>query len=49
MIQDAHSFMQTDVVFVGILIFAVAGKISDSFVRFLENHLLKWQIVVKPN
>ncbi|QOS92453.1 ABC transporter permease [Brevibacillus sp. JNUCC-41] len=43
MIQDARSFMQTDVVFVGIIIFAVAGKISDSFVRFLENHLLKWQ------
>ncbi|MEY9865405.1 sulfonate transport system permease protein [Peribacillus sp. B2I2] len=43
MIQDARSFMQTDVVFVGIILFALAGKISDSFVRFLENHLLKWQ------
>ncbi|MBT2645147.1 ABC transporter permease [Bacillus sp. ISL-34] len=43
MIQDARSFMQTDVVFVGIIIFALAGKISDSVVRFLENHLLKWQ------
>ncbi|MFE3975189.1 MULTISPECIES: ABC transporter permease [unclassified Peribacillus] len=43
MIQDARSFMQTDVVFVGIIIFALAGKISDSFVRLLENHLLKWQ------
>ncbi|MFE4812838.1 ABC transporter permease [Peribacillus simplex] len=43
MIQDARSFMQTDVVFVGIIIFALSGKISDSFVRFLENHLLKWQ------
>ncbi|MFJ7364638.1 ABC transporter permease [Peribacillus frigoritolerans] len=42
MIQDARSFMQTDVVFVGIIIFALAGKISDSFVRLLENHLLKW-------
>ncbi|MEC0343004.1 ABC transporter permease [Peribacillus castrilensis] len=43
MIQDARSFMQTDVVFVGIIIFALAGKISDSLVRFLENHLLEWQ------
>ncbi|MDF9763253.1 sulfonate transport system permease protein [Peribacillus simplex] len=43
MIQDARSFMQTDVVFVGIIIFALAGKISDSVVRLLENHLLKWQ------
>ena len=43
MIQDARSFMQTDIVFVGIIIFALAGKISDSIVRFLENRLLKWQ------
>ena len=43
MIQDARSFMQTDTVFVGIIIFALAGKLSDSFVRFLENRFLKWQ------
>ncbi|MGM9923595.1 MAG: ABC transporter permease [Bacillus sp. (in: firmicutes)] len=43
MIQDARSFMQTDIVFVGIIIFAVAGKLSDSIVRFFEEHLLKWQ------
>ncbi|WP_018393269.1 ABC transporter permease [Bacillus sp. 37MA] len=43
MIQDARSFMQTDIVFLGIIIFALAGKISDSIVRFLENRLLKWQ------
>jgi sulfonate transport system permease protein len=43
MIQDSRSFMQTDIVFVGIIIFSLAGKISDSLVRFLENRLLKWQ------
>ena len=43
MIQDARSFMQTDIVFVGIIIFALAGKISDSLVRSLENYFLKWQ------
>ncbi len=43
MIQDARSFMQTDTVFVGIIIFALAGKLSDSFVRILEEKLLKWQ------
>lgn len=43
MIQDARSFMQTDIVFVGIIIFALAGKISDSIVRFLEHRLLNWQ------
>ncbi|MBY0011692.1 ABC transporter permease [Paenibacillus typhae] len=43
LIQDARSFMQTAVVFIGVLIFAAAGKISDSLVRLLERRLLKWQ------
>ncbi|EFM10493.1 binding-protein-dependent transport systems inner membrane component [Paenibacillus curdlanolyticus YK9] len=43
MIQDARSFMQTDVVFVGITIFAAVGKLSDSLVRLLEHRLLRWQ------
>jgi sulfonate transport system permease protein len=47
MIQDARSFMQTDTVFVGIIIFALAGKISDSIVRFVENRLLEWQDTLK--
>ncbi len=36
MINDARQFSQTAVVIVGILIFAIVGKLSDSFVRFLE-------------
>ncbi len=43
LIQDARSFMRTGVVFVGIFIFAVVGKLTDSFVRVLENRFLKWQ------
>lgn len=43
MIQDARSFMQTDVVFVGITIFALVGKLSDSIVKIFEGKLLKWQ------
>ncbi|GMK40968.1 putative aliphatic sulfonates transport permease protein SsuC [Paenibacillus sp. CCS19] len=43
MIQDARSFVQTDVVFVGITIFAIVGKLSDSIVRVLEQRLLRWQ------
>lgn len=43
MIQDARSFMQTDIVFVGITIFAIVGKASDSIVRFLEVRMLRWQ------
>lgn len=43
MIQDARAFMATDKVFVGIIIFAIVGKLSDSLVRVLEERLLKWQ------
>lgn len=43
MIMDARQFSQTDVVFVGIIIFAVVGKLTDSFVRQLESRLLKWR------
>jgi len=43
MIMDARQFSQTDVVFVGIIIFAVVGKLTDSFVRVLEKRLLKWR------
>lgn len=43
MIMDARQFSQTEVVFVGIIIFAVVGKLTDSFVRQLESRLLKWR------
>jgi len=43
MIQDARAYMRTGIVFVGIIVFAVVGKLTDSFVRLLENKLLKWQ------
>lgn len=43
LIQDARSFMRTDVVFVGIAIFAIVGKLSDSIVKWLENRLLRWR------
>lgn len=43
MIQDARSFMQTDVIFVGITLFALVGILSDLIVRFLEKQLLRWR------
>ncbi|NQX61075.1 ABC transporter permease [Paenibacillus qinlingensis] len=43
MISDARQFAQTDVVFVGIVIFALVGKFTDSFVRKLEDRLLRWR------
>jgi sulfonate transport system permease protein len=43
MIMDARQFTQTDIVFVGIIIFALVGKLTDSLVRYLESKLLKWR------
>ncbi|MFC3747672.1 ABC transporter permease [Paenibacillus sp. GCM10012306] len=47
MIQDARAYMRTDVVFVGIIIFAIIGKISDSGVRLLEKRWLRWRDTFK--
>ena len=43
MIMDARQFSQTEKVFVGIIIFGIVGKLTDSFVRVLERRLLKWR------
>jgi len=43
MINDARQYSQTSVVYVGIIIFAIVGKLSDSLVRYLERHWLKWR------
>ncbi|HZG71484.1 MAG TPA: ABC transporter permease [Chondromyces sp.] len=43
MIMDARQFSNTEIVFVGIIIFAVVGKLTDSLVRSLEHRLLKWR------
>lgn len=43
LINDARSFSWTEVVFVGIIVFAIAGKLSDSIVKWLEKRLLRWQ------
>lgn len=43
MIQDARAYSQTDVVFIGIIIFAIIGKLSDSIVRVLEKRWLRWR------
>ncbi|WKL05291.1 hypothetical protein Q0F98_37085 [Paenibacillus amylolyticus] len=40
MIQDARVYAQTDVVFVGIILFTLVGKLSDSAVRLVERRFL---------
>lgn len=43
LINDARYLMITSVVFVGIIIFAAVGKLTDSLVKLLEKRLLRWQ------
>lgn len=47
MIQDARTYTRTDIVFAGILIFALAGRLSDLAVRRLEKKWLGWRDVYK--
>jgi sulfonate transport system permease protein len=42
MTMNAREFMQTDVVVVGILLYAALGKLADMFARGLEKWLLPW-------
>ncbi|AIQ65616.1 ABC transporter permease [Paenibacillus stellifer] len=43
MMSDARQFADTPVVFVGILVFAVCGLLSDGAVRLAERRLLRWK------
>jgi sulfonate transport system permease protein len=42
MTMNAREFLQTDVVLVGILLYALLGKFADVFSRALEKHCLRW-------
>lgn len=42
MALNAREFMQTDVIILSILLYALLGKFSDSLARFLEAKLLPW-------
>ncbi|GAA4427393.1 aliphatic sulfonate ABC transporter permease SsuC [Acidovorax lacteus] len=40
--MNAREFLQTDVVLVGILLYALLGKLADVFARALERFWLRW-------
>ncbi len=42
MTMNAREFLQTDVVLVGILLYAILGKLADVFARLLERYWLRW-------
>lgn len=43
MTMNAREFLQTDVVLVGILLYALLGKLADGLARLLEHVLLRWR------
>jgi sulfonate transport system permease protein len=40
--MNAREFLQTDIVLVGILLYAGLGKLADVFARWLEGYWLRW-------
>ncbi len=42
MTMNAREFLQTDIVLVGILLYALLGKLADVLAQFLEKYLLRW-------
>ncbi|RZT09930.1 sulfonate transport system permease protein [Duganella sp. CF402] len=42
MTMNAREFLQTDVVLVGILLYAILGKLADLVSRAMEKHFLRW-------
>lgn len=42
MTMNAREFLQTDVVLVGILLYALLGKLADVLAQGLERYLLRW-------
>ena len=42
MTMNAREFLQTDVVLLGIIVYALLGKLADSATRALEHLALSW-------
>src|SRR6201999_630084 len=42
MTMNAREFLQTDVVLLGIIIYALLGKLADMATRWLESRALAW-------
>lgn len=43
LINDARDFMRTDVIVVGLLVYAVLGLLADALVRAVERRALSWR------
>ena len=43
MINDAREFLRTDIVVLGLLVYAALGLITDGIVRLVERRALTWR------
>jgi sulfonate transport system permease protein len=43
LVMNARDFLRTDIIFVGLSIYAVLGLLTDQSVRLLEKYLLAWR------
>lgn len=43
MINNARDFLRTDIVIVGLLLYALVGLVMDALVRVLQQRLLRWR------
>jgi sulfonate transport system permease protein len=43
MMMDAEDFLRTDIILVGLLVYAMLGLVSDQIVRTMERSLLAWR------
>jgi sulfonate transport system permease protein len=43
MIMDARDFLRTDVIVVGLLVYALLGLITDALIRLVERRALAWR------
>jgi sulfonate transport system permease protein len=42
MTMNAREFLQTDIVLLGIIVYALLGKLADTLTRWLEQYALAW-------
>ena len=43
LINDARDFLRTDVILVGLLVYALLGLLADALVRAVERRALAWR------
>jgi sulfonate transport system permease protein len=48
MTMNAREFLQTDVVLMGIIVYALLGKLADMVTRWIEHRALAWHPSFQP-